>query len=43
MKKVNVNKTCVLDLCRCKYSNQVHLITLVTEYSKVQNNNQGTT
>ena len=41
MKKVNVNK--ILDMCRCKYFGQVHLITLVTEHSKVKNNKQGTT
>ena len=37
MKKINVNKIFVLDLCRCKDFDQVHLITLV------KNNNQGTT
>ena len=42
MKKVNVNKIFVMDLCRCKYFGQVHLITVVTECSMVNNNNQGT-
>ena len=31
-----------MDLCRCIYIGQVHLITLVTERSMVNNNNQGT-
>ena len=31
----NINKIFVLDLCRCKYFDQVHLITLVTQHSKV--------
>ena len=43
MKKINVNKIFVLDLCRCKYFNQAHLITLVTQHSKVKKKNQGTT
>ena len=38
MKKVNVNKIFVLD--RCKYFDQVHLITLVTEHSMVKNNKE---
>ena len=36
MKKVNVNKIFMSSI-------QVHLTTLVTEHSKVKNNNQGTT
>ena len=43
MKQINLNKIFVLDLCRCKYLNQVHLITLVTQHSKVKKKNQGTT
>ena len=34
MKNINVNKILVLDMCRCKYLNQVHLITLITRHSK---------
>ena len=29
MKKINVNKIFVLDLCRCKYFDQIHLITFI--------------
>ena len=43
MKKINVNKIFVLDLCRCKYFNQVHLIALVTQHFKIKRDNQGTT
>ena len=36
MKKVNVNKIFALDLCRCKYFDQVHLITLTIQYNTIQ-------
>ena len=40
MKKINVNKIFVLDLCRSKYFDQIHSITLVTEHSKAKNNKE---
>ena len=43
MKKVNVNKIFVSWICVDAYiPGQVHLITLVTERSMMNNNNQGT-